>query len=227
MRFFYLIIFLYCGNVVFGQPLDSINLAEEVFEALEEEGVSSEIFLKLKLPKPDKGFFTNYKYNHFNELFPNEKMESLSFKTIKITKSQKVESLKDEYSTLWAEHFYHLNQNGRVSSFWEGKDYSAHYIWEADKLIKSRNDDHYGDKPFTNFSKYYEYSENEIHIISKGFDEENLIYKLNEEGKVIQLLAFDFREELVKKFNYTFNEDFNIIVAELYSYGRYEGIDTM
>jgi hypothetical protein len=51
MRFFYLIILLYCSNITFGQPLDSLS------ELRKEEAFIQEVFPRFSLPMPNHGFF--------------------------------------------------------------------------------------------------------------------------------------------------------------------------
>ena len=195
MRFFYLIILLCYGIFVFGQG----SLASEIETARS----FPEAIYNLQLPFPNNGFFHNYRYNHFEELFPSERLKSLGIKTIIIQEPD-----KDKIPTISINDAniitYNLNENGKVNSVLNDFFSNRYYTWNDDELIEEKvvSSDFFKVLDSTTFT--YEYSEEEIHITvssTQDWNEEKFrIYTLDDKGRIIRFLIFKDAEMIATEY---------------------------
>ena len=141
----------------------------------------------LNLRFPDASFFSNTHYNHFEELFPPEKMKANGTKTIIIKKADKDNTLslhigaKDSTT-------YRLNENGAVINY----DYGGYRFIEYDRndenLILSKRDSlAYSDKSYK--TNLYEYD----------YEASNLVFTL---ATFKQSVA---NKEIIQHFTYSYD----------------------
>lgn len=141
----------------------------------------------LNLRFPDVSFFSNTHYNHFEELFPPEKMKANGTKTIIIKKADKDKTLSLHVGVKNITT-YRLNENGAVINYDYGGYCFVEYSRNDENLILSRRDSTaYSDKSYE--TNLYEYD----------YEASNLVFTFRTHKESVA------NEEFIQHFTYSYD----------------------